>query len=90
MLLGAGQSARSAGGSAVAAEGAFARSEIDCRIAGIARDDVRQAGVNAVAAACARLQEIDFGKRPRGAEWSLAKREIAAQKVTAASRCCHQ
>ena len=76
---------------AVAAECAFASGEINARIARIATDDdVRWAGINTVAAACARLQKISFGKCPGRAKWSLAKREVATQKVAAAVGSGHR
>jgi hypothetical protein len=79
-----------AGGSTVTAEGAFARCKINRRVAGVVRDDVRWTGAYTITAACARLQEIDFGKGPWRAERALTKREVAAQEVAAASRFSHE
>ena len=84
------QGAGLAGLDAARAKGAFADTEVDCRIAAIERDDdLRRASTKAVAAARAGAQEILLGKRPGRAQGALAGREFSAQKISATGRCGH-
>lgn len=74
------QGAAAAGANAVAAEGAFAGGEIQRRVAAVAADDdALRAGLPAVVAAAAGIDESRFGKRPGRAVFSPRARSTAKE-----------